>query len=139
MRRNKGFTLIELMIVIAIIGILASIAAPKYASYTKRAKFSDIISAATVRKTAVSLCYQETASFATCNGTGLASDNRGMHANIASPGIGVMQSITTVAGTITAQGTKEVDEKTYVLQPIVENDGITWAVSGTCIDARICR
>ena len=55
MKRNiqKGFTLIELMIVVAIIGILAAIALPAYSDYTKRAKVSEIILAASSARTTI--------------------------------------------------------------------------------------
>lgn len=57
MRGNKGFTLIELMIVVAIIGILAAIAIPAYQDYTVRAKVSEGLSFADFAKTTVSEYY----------------------------------------------------------------------------------
>jgi type IV pilus assembly protein PilA len=56
---QAGFTLIELMIVVAIIGILAAVAIPAYSDYTAKAKVSNAISAADSLKTAVALCAQE--------------------------------------------------------------------------------
>jgi len=55
---QKGFTLIELMIVVAIIGILAAIAIPAYQDYTIRAKVTELINAAGVCKTSVTEYYQ---------------------------------------------------------------------------------
>lgn len=54
MKNQKGFTLIELMIVVAIIAILAAIALPAYSDYTKKAKVSEVILAASAVRTAVS-------------------------------------------------------------------------------------
>ena len=57
-RMQKGFTLIELMIVVAIIGILAAIAIPAYQDYTIRSKVTELINAAGVCKTSVAEYYQ---------------------------------------------------------------------------------
>ena len=55
---NKGFTLIELMIVVAIIGILAAVALPAYQSYTQHARYTEVILATTPYKTALGLAIQ---------------------------------------------------------------------------------
>jgi type IV pilus assembly protein PilA len=58
MKKQAGFTLIELMIVVAIIGILAAVALPAYQDYTKRAKMSEVILAASACRTTITEVYQ---------------------------------------------------------------------------------
>jgi type IV pilus assembly protein PilA len=60
-RAQRGFTLIELMIVVAIIGILAAIAIPQYQDYVTRAKWQDSYAALASTKTATAVCIQENA------------------------------------------------------------------------------
>ena len=66
-RAQQGFTLIELMIVVAIIGILAAVALPAYQGYIKRAAYSEVIAQANPIKTAISTCLQTTGAITSCD------------------------------------------------------------------------
>ena len=84
------------MIVIAIIGILAAVALPAYQTYTKKARFSEVISASGSVKSAVDICYQRTASFTDC----IATKDNGV--KVAEAGADAGAQVTSVVVTQTA-------------------------------------
>jgi type IV pilus assembly protein PilA len=125
-RVQQGFTLIELMIVVAIIGILAAVALPAYQDYTKKAKYSEVTAVAAAYQTAVALCYQENNAFDTCD--------------LGAEGIPGTQATTHVAsvdvanGKITIVPTATTDATaTLVLTPTIAagDSALTWSKVGS--------
>jgi type IV pilus assembly protein PilA len=130
---QQGFTLIELMIVVAIIGILAAVAIPSYQNYTKKAKFTEVVNAAQGFKSQVEICANELGTV-----TGCSNGSNGVAA--APSAYGLVASVAVADGTITATGTSTVDGKTFILVPTRTADGaVTWTKNtGTCVAAGYC-
>ncbi|ART80884.1 pilin [Oceanisphaera avium] len=147
-RLNGGFTLIELMIVVAIVAILAVIALPAYQSYIKRARFSEVIAAVGPAKTAIDICVQ-------INGTDcMAAGNNAVGYDTTTNSQKIDSGITTdyvasvavadgaSSGTwlITATATNELNDETFILLGTEENGRVIWKNddSSTCIAANLC-
>lgn len=137
---QKGFTLIELMIVVAIIGILASIALPAYSKYMDKSKYAEVVASTSAAKIAVDMCAQDLGTLAGC-----VAGEHGIPANIASADSkGAYADTVTTAenGVITAApnafgGVAATD--TYVLTPTYANGAVTWASSGAAVTKGLAK
>ena len=131
---QKGFTLIELMIVVAIIGILAAVALPAYQDYTKRAKMSEVVLAASSCRTSITEIYQTASS---------ALPGAGSWGCETSTATKYVASVTTdVAGGIqvTATGFSDatIDGKTVSLVPYSGSTATAPSAAGSAVTGWVC-
>lgn len=121
-KAQAGFTLIELMIVVAIIGILAAVAIPAYSDYTVKAKTANVLSSAGTLKTAVALCAQETG-----NLTGCTTGSNGIPAFTATKEV-ASGSVTDGVITLVLNdiGKNTSPNKHVTMTPTVGTSAVTW-------------
>ena len=130
-RKQSGFTLIELMIVVAIIGILAAVALPAYQTYTKKAKFTEVVLATSAAKAAMEIAVQTGV-------TDILDLDSGTNGILAIGSSGVVDGVAIADGVITATGTADVDSRTYTLTAAISNNQIQWTAGGTCVANGLC-
>ena len=120
---QKGFTLIELMIVVAIIGILAAVALPAYKDYTVRAKVTEVILAASAGKDAVAEYYNYTGSIPASGAISIATQATQYVSSVAWNGTLITATASSAEGKISGS--------TITLTPSAAGDSLNWTCSGS--------
>jgi type IV pilus assembly protein PilA len=134
-KAQAGFTLIELMIVVAIIGILAAVAIPAYSDYTAKAKASNALASVGSYKTAVAMCGQEAGALAACNEAAAPSAFQQFSATKEVTGLTV-----TNAGVITitlANIGKDTAGTTVIFTPTLTTSAVTWAIASNSTNTAV--
>lgn len=138
-KMQQGFTLIELMIVVAIIGILAALAVPAYQDYTIRSKVSETASLASAARTAVDVYFSENGTLAGSaigNHTSLGLSPAGSYAAkyVLSVDVGARGVTTATLRTISELGT--ASGQTVIYTPVNSGGNLRWSNSTSGVPAK---
>ena len=144
-KKQSGFTLIKLMIVVAIIGILAAVALPSYQDYTRRADFTETVVGTGVVKTAVEICVQ---TIGLANSGACVQNTNGIPADVAAAanvvGVALTRTGAAAGDTVVIVATAPTNSpntlETYTLTGTLQAGGrLVWA-AGVCsnTNANLC-
>ena len=133
MKQQKGFTLIELMIVVAIIGLIASFALPAYNDHVMKTRFAEVNTISNTYKTAVALCFSESNDLTVCDAGTHGIPAPAQATDNLAPGMTVIDGVITMAGTQAAGGWVSV------LVPTLNGSTLTWTQNGTCLASGACK
>lgn len=128
-----GFTLVELMMVVAIIAVLAVLAVPAYQNEMSRARAASAVAELAVYRTAVAVCFNETQSLSNCNAgqngvPGIGPTDFPLTANVLAVTSVSNGVITATTGATASSGGSAL---TYVATPVVASQVLRWQNSGT--------
>lgn len=137
MKKQQGFTLIELMIVVAIIGILSAFAVPAYQNYTMRAHASEMLNSSSAFKTAVGICLLDGKPSCAVGVGGVpeeqtfakdANDTFTVTSSVLQTTLGVATGA--ITATVGKKGSLDA-ESTVVITPTLSSNGVVWDVTCT--------